>query len=376
MNPASSPLHLLQVNSLFSGGGADNQTLDLAAGLANLGDQVTLSVPAGSRWEPLARRLAGVRIETFAPRSPLKLAMIRSWIRLIRLGQIQIIHAHQGRDYWPTIIAARLAGRSTRVLVTRHLMTRPRALSRWLLLSQADVIAVSKAVLAVLQRDLRGPAARLHQIYGGIDTTKFQPVHSEAVQGFRRQQGWAPDDVVFGVVGAFDQPPGKGQLDFLEAAARLKTACPAARFAIVGKGGMEQLLRERITALDLDRIAVLVPFCDDVAAVLNALDVLVHPAVGTEALGLVIWEAMACGKPVIASRLDGITEAFVENEHGFLVPPGDAPALVGAMHVLLAKPELRARFGAAGREWVCQNFSQEIQARRMHQLYLRLLSRQ
>ncbi len=371
MNAPEKPLRVLQVNSLFSGGGADNQTLELATGLRELGEEVILAVPRGSLWEPLARQRK-LALETFAARGPLKLAMILHWAHILRERDIQVLHVHQGRDYWPGILAARLAGRRTRVVVTRHLMTRPRLVSRWLLLSMSDVIAVSGAALAVLQRELRGPAARLHQIYGGIDVSAFQPARGPASESFRAQQGWAPDAVAFGVVGAYGLPRGKGQLEFLAAAARLRVGFPQARFAIIGQGSMESLLRERIAALDLRDFARMIPFTQEMPAVMNALDVLVHPAVGTEALGLVLWEAMACGKPVIASRLDGISEAFIEGEHGLLVPPGDVPALADSMRTLLGDAPLRQRLGAAGRERVCQNFSRARLAREVRELYCRL----
>jgi glycosyltransferase involved in cell wall biosynthesis len=368
----NSPLRILQANSLFQGGGTDNQTIDLCFGLRALGEEVTLAVPEGCRLLPLVQE-CGLRIETFPPKSWLKLAMIRRLIQIIRAWHPHVLHVHQGRDYWPAVLAARLACGGTRVVVTRHLMTRPRAVSRWLLLSFADVVAVSKVVLEVQQRELHGPVSRLHQIYGGIDTAKFQPVRSEAALAFRGAQGWEEKHVVFGVVGACDLPRGKGQLEFVEAAAQLRSEFPDARYAIVGDGSMKPLLRERVAALGADDVVHFVPFTNDIVTVLGALDLLAHPAVGTEALGLVLWEALACGKPVIASRLHGIPEAFREGEHGFLIPPGNASSLAGAMKNLLKDPELRRRFGAAGREWVCQNFSREAYARRMRELYLQLL---
>ena len=138
-------------------------------GLRESGHDVTLAISRGSRWEPLARQLTGVRVETFTPKSPIRFAMVRTLIRLIRECDAQILHAHQGCDYWPAITASRLANCGTRVVVTRHLMTRPRNVSRALLLRLSDVIAVSGAVEEVLQRELRGPPERLHRIYGGID---------------------------------------------------------------------------------------------------------------------------------------------------------------------------------------------------------------
>ena len=364
-------MKVLQVNSLFSGGGTDNQTLELTAGLHELGTDVTLAVAAGSRWEPQARAL-GVPVETFPRKSPLKLAMMQRITALIRERGFDIIHAHQGRDYWPCVIAARLAGRGTRVIITRHLMTRPRTVSRWLLLRMADVVAVSRAVEEVQLRELRGPRARLHQIYGGVDTTKFQPQRANAAWEFRHRQGWPDDAVVFGVVGAFDLPGGKGQWQFLEAAAQLQAEFPLARFAIIGGGSMETLLRAQIARRALAGVATIIPFTDDIVTAMSALDVLAHPALGTEALGLVLWEAMASGKPVIASRLHGIPEAFIEGEHGLLVQPGDVLTLRDAMRRLAGDAELRARFGRAGRTHVEQHFTRAHLARNFLTLYGRV----
>jgi len=368
------PLRILQVNSLFNGGGTDNQTLELALSLRELGVEITLAIPAGSRWEPKARA-TGLLIETFPPSSPLKFAMMSRLRALIRERRIQVVHAHQGRDYWPAIIAARSAGNGCRVVVTRHLITRPRTMSRWFLLRFAEVVAVSHAVEKVLRQELSGPPERVHQIYGGINTEYFRLGKNEKSSWFRQQNGWSAEAVVFGVVGAFHLPCGKGQIEFLEAAAKFKNEFPQARFAIVGQGSMETLLRQTIANAGLEKIVTMVPFTDDIAIVMNALDVLVHPAVGTEALGLVLWEAMACGKPVIASRLDGIPESFIEGEHGLLVPPGDAAALTEAMRMLLKEPERRIRFGRAGREFVRRNFTRAAQAQRMMDLYLKLCAR-
>ena len=233
MNTA--PLRILQVNSRFNGGGVDNQTLDLSAGLLELGDEVTMAVAAGSRWEPRARQL-GARVETYPARSPLQSAAMRCWIRLIRQRDIQILHAHQGNDYWPAIVAARLSGKNPRVVITRHLMTRPRFATRWALLRLADMIAVSQAVEAVLQRELHGRMDRMHRIHCGIEAERFFVERNAEVWKYREQNGWPAEAVVFGVVGGFVAPRGKGQPEFLEAAARIRPRAANARFAIIGEG--------------------------------------------------------------------------------------------------------------------------------------------
>ena len=355
----------------MAGGGADNQTLELTAGLRDLGCDLTLAIATGSRWDHRARSL-GVRVETFARESALKQAFIQRVAQIIRQQRIQVVHAHQGRDYWPAIIAARLAGCGARVVVTRHLMTRPRWFSRWGLLACAQVIAVSQAVLQGLQRELHGPAAHLHQIFCGIDLHRFQTPRTGAVGQFRASQGWGANDVVFGVVGAFGLPRGKGQLEFVQAAAKVHRDYAQARFAIIGDGEMGALLQEQIARLQLQTVVRVLPFTEEIVTAIQALDVLAHPAVGSEAFGLVILEAMACGKPVIASCLDGIPELFKHGKQGLLTAAGDVAALAEAIKSLLANPALRQRLGAAGRWHVARHFTREIMAEQTQAVYLKL----
>lgn len=371
--PAKNPrLRILQVNSAFGGGGVDNQTLELSLGLRELGQQVTLAVSAGSRWAPLATA-SGLEVETFPERSPLKLAMIKRMLQLMRQRRIQVVHAHQGRDYWPAIIAARLTG-GVKVVITRHLMTRPRSFTRWVLLTQADMVAVSKAVHGVLARELRGSRQRIHQIYNGINQDRFIPQRTPEAMDFRRRQGWPDEGIVFGVVGGFGLPRGKGQWEFFEAAGKIARDFPESRFVLVGSGSMEPMLRESIARNDLQKAASIIQFSDEIPLIMNALDVLVHPAVGTEALPTVVFESLASGRPVIASQLDGIPETFVEGRHGLLVPPADVDALADAMRTFLLNPKMRTDFGAAGPEHVRMNFARSTMASNILELYQRLVS--
>ena len=149
---------------------------------------------------------------------------------------------------------------------------------------------------------------------------------------------WRPKHFAFGVVGGYDLPRGKGQREFLQAAARISAQVPQARFLIVGRGNMDTILRADIERLGLAGKAWLTPYCRDMAAAMNALDCLVHPQVGTEAFPGVVLEAFACGKPVIASALDGIPEAFAVCRFGQLVSPNDVDALAQAMLEYAQRP--------------------------------------
>lgn len=369
-NVNDSRLRILQVNSHFDGGGADSQTLELALALRELGHDVTLAISHDARWMPRLQEL-GLPFVTFPRKSFLRNEMIRDLVPAIRGKQIQIVHAHQGRDYWPAAIAARLGG--ARMVVTRHLMNQPKGFSRWFLLRAGEAIAVSKAVEAVLRDELSGPGRRIHQAYCGIDTNAFVPQRSAGAEQWRTKLGWQPEHVVFGVVGVYDLPVGKGQLEFIQAAASIRSEFPQARFVVIGKGSMESLLRERCAALKVQDVLTFVPFTDDNVALMNALDVLVHPAVGADAFPLVVLEGMACGKPVIASSIDGIVEQFKDGEQGFFISRGDVPALASAMARMLREPELRQRMGKAGRQHACSHYTRERLGRNVAAIYEKVL---
>jgi glycosyltransferase involved in cell wall biosynthesis len=105
---------------------------------------------------------------------------------------------------------------------------------------------------------------------------------------------------------------------------------------------------------------------------MNAIDCLVHPQIGTEAFGLVVCEAFACGRPVIASALDGIPEAFAAGGYGELVPPEDIAALAGAMRSWAQRPAATPDERAALHARIAGEYSGLAFGRRMLQLYGRL----
>ena len=177
----------------------------------------------------------------------------------------------------------------------------------------------------------------------------------------------------FAVVGGYDLPRGKGQREFLKAAARVHERIPHARFLIVGRGNMNEILEADIAQLGLIGKAWLTPYCRDMPAAMNALDCLVHPQVGTEAFGAVVLEALACGKPVIASALDGIPEAFAAGGHGCLVKPEAIEELAAALVEEAGRPVLSPEQSVQLHRRVAERFSLEANARAVYELYAKLL---
>jgi len=259
-------------------------------------------------------------------------------------------------------------------VVTRHLMSRPKPRSLRFVDRHAHFIAVSDAVAGVLGADPALKPRYLHVVRCGIDTGHFAP--SAAVRTkVRAELGFADGDFAFVQVGNAHPPEGKGQFYFVRAAAAVAATHPEARFVCIGDGELMGEVKAEAERLGLGAAFRFIPFCADLAAWLPGMDALVHPAVGSEALGLVIIEALTCARPVIASRLDGIPETFVDGEHGYLVPPKDVPALAAAMDAFLADPRAAMAMGARGREWTVADFSMETMTRATLAVYGQTLTK-
>lgn len=348
------PLRILHLNSLLTGGGTDDQCVKLAFALHQLGQKVWIMGPDGRDFSKVIRTL-GVPFQPSPPEGPLKLRFITAAAKMIRQERIEIVHGHHGRDIWPTILAARFSGIKPKIILTRHMAKSPSSwFSRNYLLGQCDtLIAVSHFVEKVLRDGvyepdspeeerrvrppLKGNLSKIHVIHGGIDTDRFRPLDAEAQ---RQAWGLEPGHYGFAVAGGYDLPRGKGQREFLQAAARIHAQTPQARFLIIGRGSMADILRSDIERLGLKGKAWLTPYCQNMPQAMNAIDCLVLPQVGTEAFGLVVLEAFACGKPVIASALDGIPEAFSAAGFGQLIKPESVEELAASMASWAGRPRL------------------------------------
>ncbi len=345
-------LRILHLNSKLDGGGTDDQCLRLAEALRLSGHELWVAGPDDQVLSAQVLEL-GLNLHVIPRTGHSKLKFVMSVATLIRRERIKIEHAHNGLDIWPAILAARMSGMRPGIVITRHMAKSPPSLlSRRFLLNQCGaLIAVSNFTARVLRegvyepdssepdrrerRPIHGDHSKIHVVYGGIDTRRFRPLDASQQ---RRAWGLAPEHFVFAVAGGYDQPRGKGQREFLEAAARIHWDVPQARFLIIGRGNMQSTLQSDIRQLGLAGKAWLIPHCSNMPVALNVVDCLVHPAIGTEAFGLVVCEAHACGRPVIASALDGIPEALHVGGYGSLVPPDDLGELAAAMREWARRP--------------------------------------
>lgn len=373
------------LNSRLRGGGTDTQCLALARGLMDQGWEVETAGPDSA---PLSGEAPSLRpLPKFRPLQIVALAGI------LRRARARIVHAHHGDDYWTALLAARLIQPRPKIVFSRHLAKSPRALlSRNHLFANADaVIAVSLFVAQVLREGHRDPASpvaerhhrppcrldqkKLHVIHTGIDTKKFFPRERAFTDSARRTLGLPTGDTVFGVIGGFDLPVGKGQRVFLRAAREVVRRLPKSKFLLAGTGTLAKTLEEDIRHHGLLGRALLVGHQPDAVALHHALDILIHPQIATEAFPSVVLEAHACGRPVIASRLDGIPEAWSIGGLGHLVPPGDAQELAATMLGHAEHPAPTEPERAAAHARVEAAASLPVQARKVGDIYRRLMAR-
>ena len=169
----------------------------------------------------------------------------------------------------------------------------------------------------------------------------------------------------------------KGIGEFVEAARILRKQGVRARCVLVGKADPDNpasLSDEQLARWHEEGIVEWWGHREDMPHVLMHADVVVLPSYA-EGLPKILLEACACGKPVVATSVDGCREIIKEGENGLLVPPKDAAALASAMNRLVSDADLRRRMGHRGREIVARSYSKEQVARETLAVYADLLNR-
>lgn len=230
-------------------------------------------------------------------------------------------------------------------------------------------VACSSWMAQAFERRLRVP---VQAIRNGLDLAS-RP--AEAVDP-RSVAGWPSDAEVATFVGRLQR--WKGVDVFLEAAAAVAPHHPTARFLVVGAAlfGWERRYAERLPALAADLgVADRVHFTGhrpDAVALMGGSDVVVHASRRPEPFGMVVVEAMAEGRAVVATRTRGPEEIIDAGRTGLLVPPGDPHALAAAVRRLLEDPEARAELGRQAREAAHRDFSADAMAARFADLHRQL----
>ncbi len=365
--PVPTPARILYVDHASEIGGAEKSLLDILARLDRARFQPTLFCTEGAEWlEP--EPPADVTIErVFAPGGLLGrkrdelhggllaskgdlLAAARPVLdlrRRFRRLKPDLVHTNTLKTHLLAGAAAHLARRRL-VWHLRDILEEGEAL-RWLLRAarwfRPKIIAISEAV----KDSLRGGYDDVRVIYNGTDLSSFRPAENR--EALRASLRLAPDDIAVCIVGRLT--PWKGHRELLRAFSLVVRAEPRARLLVVGEiafweDSYEVELRELAESLSIAPVVSWLGFRRDVPDILAAADVFALPSLG-EPFGRAIVEAMACEKPVVATRSGGVPEIVLDGESGLLITPGDVDELAGALLRLVQDAGWRQEMGGAAR---------------------------
>jgi glycosyltransferase involved in cell wall biosynthesis len=340
-------MRVLHVDPERGWGGGEAQVVALLRELRVRGHDSRLAADPAGRLAPAAAAL-GVPVLALRAANHLD---VRAALKLRRLvpGH-DVVHFHTARAH---ALAPFCRRAGVRLVVTRRMDYVPSGgpYARFLYNRAVDVvIAISEGVRQALVRAGVHPE-RIRVVPSGIDPAALE-VPPPARAAVRHEWGIAPDELAVLLVGVLERR--KGHHVLLAAAMRLVATRPRLRYVFCGTGREAGALAR--AARPLGAAVRFAGFRQDLGACLAAADIVVLPSLH-EGLGVAALEAMAAGRPLVASHVGGLAETVVDAETGMLVPPGDAGALADALARLAADPALRARLGAAGRARVLAHFT-------------------
>ena len=204
-------------------------------------------------------------------------------------------------------------------------------------------------------------------IHSGVNMDRFMKVKVNTERK-KRSLGLNPEAPVVGAVGWL--LPIKGPLYLLRAMGEIWQNHPDIHLVYVGKGDLEEDVKREASRTGVSDKVKFLGWRDDIPEIMQVLDIFVLPSLN-EGMGRVLVEAMASGKPIVASNVGGIPDLVKDGQNGFLVGPGDVNGLSLAMKKLIEDEELRVKMGAKGRA-MAQSYGVEEMIRKIDDLYTAL----
>ncbi len=333
----------LHIDTARTWRGGQNQVLLTVNGLRAIGQRASLVAHPGGE---LRRRAAeGLELVPLAPRTEMDLTAAWRLARVIRRLQPDVVHAHDPHGIAMAALALSMAGAAAAppLVASRRVdfHLKGNSFSRWKYRQVDCFIAASEAIRRMLLED-GVPEARTVTVHEGIDVEHVAAAPVVDVH----EAFWLPHRApVVGNVAAL--VPHKGQRHLIEAAQLVVRRIPDARFVILGEGELREALERQVRDHGLEKHVLLPGFRTDVLGCIKSFDIFAMSSV-TEGLGTSLLDAMACARPVVATRTGGIPEVVADGETGVLVPPRDHRSMADAIVRLLERPDERKRMGDAG----------------------------
>jgi glycosyltransferase involved in cell wall biosynthesis len=310
----------------------------------------------------------GIGANVVGPRAVRGMLRAARWLREAR---IDVVHGYQWRPALVGAVAGRLA-RVPVVLAGKRSLTGASASERlaWRGIARlSDTVVVNAEALRV-QGERLGMRARWAVLRNGVDVERF--ASPESREAARTRLGLDPNRAVVGAIGRLE--PRKGYEVLLAAmqlvAARANGTCP--QVLLVGDGPLREALERRTDEVGLGHVVRFTGNLSDVRPALAAMDVFVLPS-HEEGMSNALLEAMATGRPVVATAVGGTGEIVADERTGLLVPPADPAVLAAAVQRLLYDRPMAAQLAAAGQEFVSREFGARARVAELERLYMAAL---
>jgi glycosyltransferase involved in cell wall biosynthesis len=360
---------VLFVHGVGEIGGAERELLLIVRQLASMGSEPCVGCPGHT---PLKRELSAQKIETHHasfpawrkifeyPRRASAVHQLRSVIQAVNPV---ILHVN---DMWwvPQVLRA---SKGLGIPVVAHVRQEIEAskVSRYELSRVDLVLAVSNNIQRAVEAG-GVPSERVRTLYSGFDLSRV--VVSEQGEDVRTRLGIPKDTFLIGTVANLF--PRKGYEVIIKALPQIRETIPQIQYLVMGQGDIayERQLLGLVRTLGLKKNVYFTGFQDSVYPYVAALDLYVHPAL-MEGFGIAVLEAMALGKPVVATRTGGLPEVVQDGTTGVLVPPGDVEAIAKAVTSLFSDADHRVSMGNAGRPRVAEQFSVKTMMQSLTTMY-------
>jgi glycosyltransferase involved in cell wall biosynthesis len=312
-------------------------------------------------------------------RPPYDLATLAHLTKILRRHKIDLVHTHSSKAG----IIGRVAGRIAGVPAIVHTIhgwsfnDYQRPLERKFYIGLERLTAkFTDRLIVVSATDIDkgleegiGRPEQYQMVRCGIEIDKFQYTRIN-IRKKREELGILSGGPLIGMIACFK--PQKAPLDFIRAAGIVNRQFPRANFLLVGDGILRPQIESWIAQMNLNSQVILSGWREDIPEILASIDMLVLSSLW-EGLPRVFLQAMAAGKPIVATAVDGAREVILDGVNGYLVPPRQPEKLAEKIMELLTHPRRAKKMGMQGRKLLNSSFDIDHMVRKLEEIYLYLL---
>jgi glycosyltransferase involved in cell wall biosynthesis len=370
-----SKIKILQLRSSIGFFGAENVVIELARQLSRKNYHPIIGVIENSK-EPhtelidVAKRY-NLETKIFKCTGQFDLRTVIAIRNYVKKQHIDIVHSHGYKADFFAVLATLF--RNMHLFATCHPWIRTNLMvklyarfDKYLLKKFDRIVAISDEIKhEILMSGISED--KVTAINNGIDFSRFKYTHKPIE--FLKEFKIDPDKIIIGTIGRLSEE--KGQMIFIKAAKKLLENIPNLLFMIVGDGPLREKLQTNVINCGIRDHFIFTGVSDDIPKILAILDIFVLPSL-TEGLPMVLLEAMAAKKPIIATAVGAIPNVIIDKESGHLIKPGDTNGLIDAIMRLFNDQDYTSRIAQKGFEIAIKEYSSEEMAKNYERIYEQL----